>query len=82
MQFKVKIQMNVKVISSCGSHVPLLIFLLSDLELTTLKTVKLGIIHTSNYTEGAKPLVVQLHWRTRLLPVYSYNHTLRAGLTN
>lgn len=35
MQFEVKIQMNAKVTSSCGSCVLLIFLSLSDLELTT-----------------------------------------------
>lgn len=63
-----------KVISSCGSHVLLLSS--SDLEVTTLTRVK-KIRNPLVYTEDVpRYWTVQLHCRTKSLPVYSYNHTL------
>lgn len=85
IQLKIKIQTNVKVISSCGSCVPLLISpSLSNLELTILTTVKQisGHSYPVNIQKMPSHWVVQLHWRRKSLPVYSYDHTLWAGLTD
>lgn len=54
---------------------------LSDLELTTLTRGKRA--ESNNDTDDVPSYwTAQLRWRTKSLPVHSYNHTLRAGLTN
>lgn len=66
-------------------RVPLFIFLsLSDLELTTVIPVNHIRNHSHPITTQRMPShwVVQLHWRTKSLPIYSHDHTLWAGLTN